>query len=1251
MSKKLLSVLLTLFALHLLTGCRPSGALIPIRKKPTKEALRLEHYGQIDPAELDDTITAGQKEKMTIELDDITFPEIKNHLERTGPPPLASQDSDLQSRKAYLRARYLLIKGRFDQAIDQLNRAIAIDPHWAPLYVMLGRAQFARGKIYLAGQTARHALTLDEESFWSYQLLGIDNLNRGEYLQAAVYFRRALACSGATKNNPATAVIHLQLAGSLGQLGYLHAAAEQYQQTFRLLRHQANYTHTSDSVIQLMRRGHGPLLAVASLQLKMGRLAEAVKTLRQVQRFLAGQADPIRAFILSLTTQRLALSVRYRQVTAMCRYLLLTDYPVEKTLSFFYEACVQMAKQEQYPEELARWQKKDTFGLALITQRQYAYGLAVCDKNDQAEQIFKKQLSQSLPEPLLHRDLARLYAKTKNYRAMIAQYSLYLQARPEETASILAELNQLSPEIPDLPVLIEKLQHDQELTVGYAGDLILGYLAQTAGKEALAEELYRRSLSLKADFTPARMQLIKLLFEADKYVQILEWIDLNGDIVQENPDLLSYLGKAHLGLGNYEQAEKFYRRLIELRQNEIDAYLALAEILYKQNNFRQAEDILLPVLADAPNHLEVYRHLLLLYARWSSQDNLSNQLYSASQRRAQFMLRQWLTRKSAAAESTVTSGDSVSVSDIVSNLAELAGEYPKGRIIGIILAGLYAGQGRYAEAVDRIEQLRNFYDQDEQVLALAARFNEKNGNLNRTAELRRQIWQLKPDDPESFLTALQAISNAGEHIKAQELLLATVREKPWQDFAKIAPLQLEAQRLFKISRQYKKALELFQKWYWLALISSGQTELTGSIKLAAENLIWALTEVGFYDRAILHTTAYYQQYYDKPQQLSYIIYYLMRTVNIRMHYEQSQKLLNQLLHLQPDDPSLRLHLYLTMIEQDQPTDALEAAQRWYADSPEDQRRTDVLIRLYHQVNDYATALELLRAKLTQNQDDPSLKRQIANVLILAGDYDQADEMLLEPPVRKIFSAEWLDALTRLDIARGQCQSALDRIDQLTGGELLGQILQIKAKVLHACGQIAQAVEIQKKLIADDPADTAARLQYSLYLDQMDQPDLAIEQLETILAEYPDSHAIMNNLAYSLIEANRDPNRAYHLLLKSIRSEPDSAPTLDSLGWFYYKEGKFGQALEYIYQAAAAMLGPDAEILEHLGDIHYRLEDKIKAGHYWRQAVDQIKKRVKFERQLETDNLRIEAKLKQLTAGKEVSVTPLFNEVGHDGDEE
>ena len=108
-----------------------------------------------------------------------------------------------------------------------------------------------------------------------------------------------------------------------------------------------------------------------------------------------------------------------------------------------------------------------------------------------------------------------------------------------------------------------------------------------------------------------------------------------------------------------------------------------------------------------------------------------------------------------------------------------------------------------------------------------------------------------------------------------------------------------------------------------------------------------------------------------------------------------------------------------------------------------------------------------------------------------------------------------------------------------------------------------------------------------------------DSLFTILLESNVNDAIiMNDYAYLIADRkNVDDNKlnfALDLSKDVISIVPDSPEYLDTIGWIYYKLGKYQTALEYLLKSQT-LDKQNSIILEHLGDVYLKLEKYEKAS--------------------------------------------------------
>lgn len=76
----------------------------------------------------------------------------------------------------------------------------------------------------------------------------------------------------------------------------------------------------------------------------------------------------------------------------------------------------------------------------------------------------------------------------------------------------------------------------------------------------------------------------------------------------------------------------------------------------------------------------------------------------------------------------------------------------------------------------------------------------------------------------------------------------------------------------------------------------------------------------------------------------------------------------------------------------------------------------------------------------------------------------------------------------------------------------------------------------------------------------------IGALEKALEMDPENANALNSLGYVLAEGEGDIDRAISCCLKAVKMNPNSYAYLDSLGWAYFKAGRYGEAREYLRKA-------------------------------------------------------------------------------------
>jgi nucleoid-associated protein YgaU len=102
--------------------------------------------------------------------------------------------------------------------------------------------------------------------------------------------------------------------------------------------------------------------------------------------------------------------------------------------------------------------------------------------------------------------------------------------------------------------------------------------------------------------------------------------------------------------------------------------------------------------------------------------------------------------------------------------------------------------------------------------------------------------------------------------------------------------------------------------------------------------------------------------------------------------------------------------------------------------------------------------------------------------------------------------------------------------------------------------------------------------------------------------YPNQPQVLNYLGYSWIDMDINLEEGLDLIRKAVDLRPSDGYIVDSLGWAYYKLGRYEEAVIELERAVS--LKPEDPVLnDHLGDAYWRAGRQLEATFQWRHARD------------------------------------------------
>ena len=114
-------------------------------------------------------------------------------------------------------------------------------------------------------------------------------------------------------------------------------------------------------------------------------------------------------------------------------------------------------------------------------------------------------------------------------------------------------------------------------------------------------------------------------------------------------------------------------------------------------------------------------------------------------------------------------------------------------------------------------------------------------------------------------------------------------------------------------------------------------------------------------------------------------------------------------------------------------------------------------------------------------------------------------------------------------------------------------------------------------------------------------DKAEADVNLALKLSPDQPELLNYLGYSWVDRNEHIAEALAMLEKARQLKPYDGYIVDSVGWAYYRLGRYDDAAQTL-EAAVLLVPSDPTINNHLGDALWKAGRKMEARFQWNHAL-------------------------------------------------
>ncbi len=323
-------------------------------------------------------------------------------------------------------------------------------------------------------------------------------------------------------------------------------------------------------------------------------------------------------------------------------------------------------------------------------------------------------------------------------------------------------------------------------------------------------------------------------------------------------------------------------------------------------------------------------------------------------------------------------------------------------------------------------------------------------------------------------------------------------------------------------------------------------------------------------------------------------------------YARAEQIYRSILASEPANREAGLALVHVYLLEKKNRQAIELLNRLktVADNPGEIELT--LARVYARNKEYEKAAAILR-KILVRENIPQARYMLAILYVQQKRYEDA---LLQLRLVSEKSRVFEDSLflrVRLLRLLGREDEAISLLERILLDEQSvrnSELLALLGRLYLKQGDLHKGEQVFDTALRQDPKNEQLLYAYGLFLDQAGKQGRAMSVMEQVIALSPKHAAALNYVGYTWADKRQHLQKALEYIKRAVEQKPESAYIRDSLGWVYFRLGRYDEAVAEL-KKALTLSDEDAEIWEHLGDVYVAMGKAKEALHAYQQAGERF----------------------------------------------
>jgi len=476
---------------------------------------------------------------------------------------------------------------------------------------------------------------------------------------------------------------------------------------------------------------------------------------------------------------------------------------------------------------------------------------------------------------------------------------------------------------------------------------------------------------------------------------------------------------------------------------------------------------------------------------------------------------------------------------------------PASRSVKARLAGIYFGLGDVPSAVRYAEEVGAGSGQDPQMLIQMASILASGGKADRALPFLDLAIELAPEKGDAYFHKGIILVNQKRIAEAEQTMIQGLKVSP----------------------------DSPNGHYYLGRIYGD----SGKMEQAIASFERAIAVNALFEPAYLAEASLYESQQEKEKAIGVLRRYLDR--------------------VNPNNKDIRQRLVQLYVAAKDYAGGLAELEKMLAEDPGDLDAQLRMALIYGEKKDFPKAIEQLQAVLKVRPAELKVRDYLGYL------YEETKELPRAIEAYQFnlqLDATYVESHIHLGVLHYRLKHYAEAIVHLSEATRLTPkqpepFIVLGLAYLQA-EQFEKSVQTFEEGLSHHPKHADLHFNLGTAYDKLNRFDDVVRTMEAALALDPHHADAMNYLGYSYADRGIKIEQALSLTRQAVALKPENGYYVDSLGWAFFKSGLLAEALTEI-KRAVALVGDDAVIYEHLGDIYVKQQKLAEAREAWLHSLE------------------------------------------------